>query len=153
MQAYIICHFSPSIGKLDIEERVEGTVSQVGQADGQGRCGEILMGLKDVYISYMHVDYHLGLMNIMQLRERAFISQDREVKKLYIITSITNRLASFLKYYHVKFEQLILYNARDEDTMVENSAEKHQLLYPDTLQGVLTDIYLAKLFTIHMHSV
>ena len=72
------------------------------------------------YISHMHLDHHLGLMNIMQLRERAFISQD---------------------------------NARDEDTMVENSAEKHQLLYPDTLQGVLTDLYLAKLFTFPMHSV
>lgn len=93
----------------------------------------------------------------MQLRERAFISQDREVKKLYIIT--TNRLASFLTYYHAKFEpilcnselvkceQLILYNVRDEDTMVENETEKHQLLYPDTLKEVLTNLGLVELYT------
>ena len=52
------------------------------------------------YISHMHLDHHLGLMNIMQLRERAFISQDREVKKLYILN--TNRMTFFLTYYHAK---------------------------------------------------
>ena len=92
---------------------------------GRDKVERVLMGLKGVYISHMH--------------------------------------ASFLTYYHAKFEpilcnselvqceQLILYNVRDEVTMVENEAEKHQPLYPDTLKGVLTDLGLVELFTMQSY--
>eukprot|EP00092_Neocalanus_flemingeri_P001499 GFUD01001600.1.p1 GENE.GFUD01001600.1~~GFUD01001600.1.p1 ORF type:complete len:865 (+),score=362.31 GFUD01001600.1:341-2935(+) len=135
----------------------EGTASQLVRMLGRDGAERVLMGLKGVYISHMHADHHLGLINIMQLRERAFISKGREVKKLYIIT--TNRLAAFLTYYHEKFEpvlcnselvkceHLVLYNVRDEETLVENPAEKHQVLFPSTLKRVLSDLCLEELFT------
>ena len=87
-------------------------------------------------------------MNLTQLRERVFISSDRVVKKPYIIC--TSRLSEFLTGCHYKFEpvlsnaelvkceQLILYNVRDEVTLVEDESKKHQLLFPDTLERVLS---------------
>ena len=47
----------------------------------------------------------------------------------------------------VKCEQLILYNIRDEVTLVEDESKKHQLLFPDTLERVLSDLGLVELFT------
>eukprot|EP00090_Calanus_glacialis_P004185 TRINITY_DN13097_c0_g1_i2.p1 TRINITY_DN13097_c0_g1~~TRINITY_DN13097_c0_g1_i2.p1 ORF type:complete len:896 (-),score=340.30 TRINITY_DN13097_c0_g1_i2:90-2777(-) len=135
----------------------EGTISQLVRMRGRVGAERVLMGLKGVYISHMHADHHLGLINIIQLRERAFISRDREVKKLYIIS--TSRLSEFLTEYHSKFEpvltnaelvkceHLVLYNARDEVTLVEDESKKHQFLFPDTLERVLSDLGLVELFT------
>jgi len=135
----------------------EGTSSQLVRLFGKEKANRVLLGLKGVYISHMHADHHLGLVNIIQLRERAFTSIDREVKKLYIIS--TSRLANFLTTYHAKFEpvlcnselvkceQLILYNVRDEETLVENPLQKQQLMYPDNLSRILKDLGLSELWT------
>ena len=135
----------------------EGTISQLVRMRGRVGAERVLMGLNGVYISHMHADHHLGLINIIQLRERAFISRGREVKKLYIIS--TSRLSEFLTGYHSKFEpvlsnaelvkceHLVLYNARDEVTLVEDESKKHQFLFPDTLERVLSDLGLVELFT------
>ena len=55
----------------------------------------------------MHADHLLGLINIIQLRERAFFSRGRVVKKLYIIS--THGLAEYLTVttYHSVFEPLL----------------------------------------------
>ena len=128
----------------------EGTISQLVRMRGRVGAERVLMGLKGVYISHMHADHHLGLINIIQLRERAFISSGREVKKLYIIC--TSRLSEFLTGYHSKFEpvlsnaelvqceQLVLYNVRDEVTLVEDQSKKFQFLFP-------SDLGLVELFT------
>ena len=55
---------------------------------------KILNGLECVYVSHMHADHHLGLFNIIQLRERAFINSGREVVKLFIFS--TKRLSEYL---------------------------------------------------------
>ena len=107
----------------------------------------ILLGLKCVYISHMHADHHLGLINIIQMRERAVRQSDRDLPALYVVS--TDRLIPFLTYYHTKFEpllghchhvkceRLILYNERDNDTLEENPDKKHQMLFPDDLNRFL----------------
>jgi len=135
----------------------EGTISQLVRLLGKNGAEKVLMGLKGVYISHMHADHHLGLINIIQHREKAFKSRGRIVKNMYIIS--TGRLAPFLTYYHSKFEpilthaelvkceHLILYNSRDENTLVEDPSSKHQLIFPSTLQTVLSDLGLKELYT------
>ena len=83
----------------------------------------------------MHADHHLGLINIVQMRERALRESGQEVTDLYIVT--TDRLIPFLTYYHTKFEpilgqchhvkceRLILYNERDDHTLEENPEKKN----------------------------
>ena len=46
-----------------------------------------------------------------------------------------------------KCEQLALYNVKDEVTLVEDESKKHQFLFPDTLERVLSDLGLVELFT------
>ena len=79
------------------------------------------------------------------------------VKKLYIISA--HILAEYLTTYHsvfeplqcnaelVKCEQLILYNLRDEETYSEHPSAKHQLLFPNALQRVLSELGLVELYT------
>ena len=105
------------------------------------------MGLKCVYISHMHADHHLGLINIIQARERAVKKSGLELPKLYVVS--TDRLLSFLTLYHAKFEslltecqhvkceRLVLYSERNEETMEENPDKKIQKLYPDDLARFL----------------
>jgi len=135
----------------------EGTMSQLVRMKGREETERVLMGLKGVYISHMHADHHLGLIKIIQLRERAFISRGLEVDNLYIIS--TRRLSEFLTEYHSKFEpilsntelvkceKLILFNVRDEETMVEQPTVKHQLLPSEIMQKVLSDLGLLELYT------
>jgi len=47
----------------------------------------------------------------------------------------------------VKCEQLVLHNLRDDETFIEDPSGKHQLIFPDTLQRVLSDLGLVELFT------
>jgi len=135
----------------------EGTFSQLVRLKGKEGAEKVLMNLKGIYISHMHADHHLGLISLIQYRERAFMTRNTEIKKLYIIS--TGRLAEYLTYYHSKFEsvlcnvelvkceQLILYNMRDRKTLTEDPSMKHQLLYPDTLSRVLSDLGLVELYT------
>ena len=114
----------------------------------------MLIGLKGVYISHLHADHLLGLINIIQLRERAFISRGRVVKKLYIIS--THRLAEYLTTYHsmfepllcnaelVKCEQLILCNLSDEETQRPAPAALPQHIAD---QRVLSELGLVELYT------
>jgi len=135
----------------------EGTMGQLVRMKGKAEAQRVLVGLKGIYISHMHADHHLGLINIIQLRERAFQSMGSDVNKLYIIS--TKKLSEFLTEYHSKFEpilcntelvkceKLILYNVRDEETMVEDPTAKHQLLDPDILERMLSELDLVELYT------
>ena len=135
----------------------EGTITQLVRLMGKAEAERVLLGLKGIYISHMHADHHLGLISVLQYRERAFRSRKKVMKKVFIIS--TGRLAEYLTYYHSKFEsvvseaelvkceQLILYNMRDKKTLTEDPSMKHQLLYPDTLARVLSELGLVELYT------
>ena len=130
-------------GSFLILDYGEGTISQlVVRMRGREGAERLMIRMKCVYISHMHADHHLGLINIIQMRERAFISRDREVQKLYIIC--TNQLSEFLIDFHskyepvlsyaelVKWEQLLQYfNAREEVTNVKDSTKKPQFHFAE----------------------
>ena len=132
----------------------EGSLGQMVRVFGVGRTREILAKLRCVYISHMHADHHLGLINIIQARAREV--RDPE-DKLVIIS--TDRLMPFLTYYHTKFEpllaqcefvkceRLILYNEMDPKTLVENPDRKLQKLYPAELSRMLENLGLSEFYT------
>ena len=132
----------------------EGSLGQMVRVFGVERTREILAKLSCVYISHMHADHHLGLINIIQARARE-VGDPGE--KLVIIS--TDRLMPFLTYYHTKFEplldqcefikceRLILYNEMDPKTFVENPEKKIQKLYPAELSRMLETLGLSEFYT------
>ena len=132
----------------------EGSLGQMVRVFGNERTREILARLRCVYISHMHADHHLGLINIIQARAREV--QDPGLKLLIIST---DRLVPFLTYYHTKFEplltscdfvkceRLILYNEMDPKTFEENTNKKLQKLYPKELSRMLTQLGLSEFYT------
>ena len=150
----------------------EGTVSQMVRSFGSEKTKNILQNLKCVYISHMHADHHLGLISIIQMREKILAESQNEKEKLkdllhsffetkdnklYIIS--TDKIVPFLTYYHKKFEslltqchfvkceRLILYNEMDLNTYEENSTKKIQTLFPDELSKMLNHIGLSEFYT------
>ena len=135
----------------------EGSLSQMVRMFGQHRTKEILVNMKCVYISHMHADHHLGLINIIQHRERALAELDTNIDKMYIVS--TDKLLPFLTYYHYKFESiltqcqfvkcewLILYNKIEPYTGEEILGEKHQKLFPDDLSQLLLQTGLSEFYT------
>jgi len=132
----------------------EGSLGQMVRVFGSERTREIVAKLRCVYISHMHADHHLGLVNIIQARAREVTDPE---KKLVIIS--TDRLMPFLTYYHTKFEpllgqcefvkceRLILYNEMDPKTLVENPDKKLQKLYPADLSRMLDQLGLSEFYT------
>ena len=105
--------------------------------------------------SHMHADHHLGLINIIQKRERLVNNGGEE--KMFIVS--TDRILPYLTYYHNKFEsiltqvefvkceRLILYSERDDETLEENDQKKIQKLYPDTLSRFFGHVGLSEFYT------
>ena len=133
----------------------EGSLGQMVRVFGTEKTKEIMAKLRCVYISHMHADHHLGLINIIQARAREVTDPGKE--KLLIIS--TDRLMPFLTYYHTKFEpllaqcefvkceRLILYNEMDPKTLVENPDKKLQKLYPAELSRMLEQLDLSEFYT------
>ena len=126
----------------------EGSMGQMVRLFGVERTKQILRQLRCVYISHMHADHHLGLISVIQLRERAVAEAGGgAADKLYVVS--TDRLIPFLIYYHDKFESLlsgckivkaewlILYSEMDADTWEHNHDKKLQRLFPDQLAPML----------------
>ena len=135
----------------------EGSISQMVRLFGETRSREILRNLKCVYISHMHADHHLGLINIVQYRDEELSTSEAGRDKLYIVA--TDRLVQFWINYHAKFEplltncefvkceRLILYQERDEATLEENPNKRFQKLYPRELKEFLQHVGLSEFYT------
>ena len=59
-------------GKYIILDCGEGTVLQLHRMFGREKAMDVLTGLTAVYISHLHADHHLGLIQIIKERENAF---------------------------------------------------------------------------------
>jgi len=146
-----------SQGKYLIMDCGEGTISQMTRMFGAEGLSKVLMGLSGVYISHLHADHHLGLINIIQHRYAAFRKAGIEGEPLVIVS--TARLSNFLSYYHRKFEcvlggvellkceQLIYYNKRIGDTMEEDTSVQAQLVEPQVKARALAQMGLRELGT------
>jgi ribonuclease Z len=63
-----LIHFSPeSCGLFDCGE---GTLGQIVRFYGREEADEVLKKLKLIYISHLHADHHLGLLNILNRRRK-----------------------------------------------------------------------------------
>ena len=131
----------------------EGSLSQMVRLYGEEGTKHILRNLKCVYISHMHADHHLGLINIVQYRNREVADGD----KMFIVA--TDRLVKFWTDYHSKFEpflhktefvkceRLILYNEWEPNTYEEIPGKKFQKLYPRERGEFLDKIGMSEFYT------
>ena len=92
-------------GKYIILDCGEGTVLQLHRMFGREKAMDVLTGLTAVYISHLHADHHLGLIQIIKERENAFCKKQETVKPLYLIAP--SRISVFLCLYHAKFENIL----------------------------------------------
>jgi ribonuclease Z len=70
-----LTHFSPtSCGLLDCGE---GTLGQIIRFYGRDGADEVLKKLKVIFISHLHADHHLGLLNILNRRRK--ITDDKVI--------------------------------------------------------------------------
>merc|ERR1712113_851339 len=74
-------------GTFIIMDCGEGTLGQLVRLHGIEGAERVLIGLKCVYISHMHADHHLGLINIIQARERAVRKSGQDLPKLYVVST------------------------------------------------------------------
>ncbi len=97
----------------------EGTILQLHRTFGKARADEILRNLNAIYVSHLHADHHLGLINIVKFREKAF--EDQSPTKLYILAP--NRIANYLLTVHKLFFNILtdLVLVRNEHLLNQNN--------------------------------
>lgn len=83
----------------------EGTLQQLTIHFGPVKADQILCNLKAIFTSHRHADHHLGLVSIIQARQRAFSKQGLEVELLNLLS--TGKMSYFLRYFHSEFEPIL----------------------------------------------
>jgi ribonuclease Z len=76
----------------------EGTFGQIVRFFGRDGADEILKNLRLIYISHLHADHHLGLINILNRRRK--LTND----KVILLAPI--QINSFLSFYNYRIEEL-----------------------------------------------
>ena len=92
----------------------EGTLLQLYRIFGTSRGRHILSNLKAVYVSHLHADHHMGLINVVLERSKVFKIAGRDVEKLFIIGP--RLISQYLTFYHHNFEPILtdLYPIQNE---------------------------------------
>lgn len=80
----------------------EGTYGQIVRLFGLERSNQVLSNLVGVYISHLHADHHLGLIGLLQGRQRAFESTKTSPEPVMLIAP--QQINYWLKTYHYNFE-------------------------------------------------
>lgn len=81
----------------------EGTYGQLIRHFGYERGTEILSRTNIIFVSHIHADHHLGLLNLLKHRKRAVTNIDNPVDKVIVLGPKT--LLFWLKNYHRLFEE------------------------------------------------
>ena len=76
----------------------EGTFGQIVRFFGRDGADEILKNTRLIYISHLHADHHLGLINILNRRRK--LSND----KVVLLAPI--QINSFLSFYNYRIEEI-----------------------------------------------
>lgn len=76
----------------------EGTLSQLVRFYGKSKVGHILSSIKAIYVSHLHADHHIGLIGLLQERER--------FNKEPVFLLAPERISSWLTFYHERFESI-----------------------------------------------
>ena len=64
-----------------------------------------MRNLKAIYVSHLHADHHLGLINLVLEREKSFNEINEEPSRLYILAPA--RIANYLSIYHQNFQPIL----------------------------------------------
>lgn len=87
----------------------EGTLYSIMRQFGPDDYLEKLCNLKFIYSSHLHADHHIGLINILLEREKAFNQLNRNPGPLNVFCA--DAVNDFLKLYNQNFEEIAhLYN-------------------------------------------
>lgn len=82
----------------------EGTYGQMVRFFGPEKVDEILANLNAVYISHLHADHHIGLVGVLQGRQKAI-----EQQKLYrdpLLLFAPKQILAWLSFYDRFFEEI-----------------------------------------------
>lgn len=92
-----LVHFSPD--ECAILDCGEGTLGQIIRFYGRDGADEILKKLKMIYISHLHADHHLGLLNILTRR--------RKLTKDKILVVAPHQINSWLSFYNYRIGEIL----------------------------------------------
>lgn len=91
-----LVHFSPdSCALLDCGE---GTLGQIVRFYGRDEADEVLKKLKMIYISHLHADHHLGLLNLLSRRRK--LTSD----KVFLVAP--HQITTWLSFYNHKIGEI-----------------------------------------------
>lgn len=76
----------------------EGTIGQIIRYFGNANVDNILRSIKAIYISHVHADHHLGIIGLLQEREKY------TKEPIYILT--TKQIELWLQFYHHHYEPI-----------------------------------------------
>lgn len=104
----IVCQLlngSVSLDNFILLDCGEGTLLQLHRQFGSSRAQQVLINLKAIYVSHLHADHHMGIINIVLERSKAFQRAGKEVEKLFIAGP--SLISQYLSFYHHKFEPIL----------------------------------------------
>ncbi|CAL4134523.1 unnamed protein product, partial [Meganyctiphanes norvegica] len=93
----------------------EGTYGQLLRFFGRSESDCILKQLAAIYVSHHHADHHIGLINLLQARKKAF-TKDNILNIPSVPLLAPGRLINYLKSFHTNFEPIL-----EEFELVDNS--------------------------------
>ena len=121
----------------------EGTLLQLHRMYGRIGAENVLRKLKAVYVSHLHADHHLGLINILLARKK--VTKER----MNVIS--TSIIIPFLTAYHSSFEPILddIYLIRNEHLCVFSLKEEFPapLLYLDLMECLCKNLGLKNIYT------
>jgi len=119
---------TPSSGHM-LLDCGEGTLSQIYRCFGQQHGDDIIRNLRTVFISHIHGDHHLGLISVLQRREKVLgivessslgaASKSQKEEKTMVVGPVY--LRRWLKEYRMKCER-VSYKYVDSSTVMASTA-------------------------------
>lgn len=76
----------------------EGTLGQIVRFYGRDGADEVLKNMKLIFVSHLHADHHLGLINILNRR--------RQVTKEKVLLLAPLQIMSWLSFYNYRIEEI-----------------------------------------------
>ncbi|XP_076036405.1 ribonuclease Z [Oratosquilla oratoria] len=84
----------------------EGTYGQMVRYYGIQGADKLLQNLSAIYVSHLHADHHIGLINLLLARRKAF--QKMQVSKVPpLVLLAPSRIMNYLSSYHANFEDIL----------------------------------------------